>query len=259
MGRVAGKRAIITGAGTGIGRACFELFAAEGAEVFGIGLNEAELEEAVAAVRSAGGTAAASAADLSRPEAAERAFEAAMARLGGADILLNAAGVGYNLRDSKPDSMNDTVGTSPEDWRTVLSINLDSVFHMCRLAIPGMQAQGGGAIVNFGSIFGLLGAPDAHAYTASKGAIINYTRSLCVAYAKDGIRANVLCPGFVDTPMAASIMHWFEDPATAEAASPMGRAASAAEMASCCLFLASDDSSYCNGTVLVADGGHSAR
>ena len=259
MGRVTGKVALITGAGSGIGRACFELFSEEGAGVFGVGLVAEELEAAVSAVKAKQGVAGCDAADLSKPEEAERAFEACMRRFGRVDILINAAGVGYSWQSRSPGSMNETVTTTPEKWREVMSINLDSVFHMCRLAVPVMQTNGGGSIVNFGSIWGFLGSADAHAYTASKGAIVNYTRSLCVAYAKDGVRANTLCPGFVDTPMAASIMHWFKDPAMAEAAAPMRRAGTPREIAQAALFLGSDESSYCNGSMLVADGGHSAR
>jgi len=105
----------------------------------------------------------------------------------------------------------------------------------------------------------MIGAGDAHTYTATKGAIINFTRSLCVAYAKHKIRANTLCPGFIDTPMIKSIMNYFDDPVTADAMSPMQRAGTPEEMAYSCLFLGSDESSYCNGSVLIADGGTLTR
>lgn len=122
-----------------------------------------------------------------------------------------------------------------------------------------MKSQGGGAIVNVASISGLQGLAGAHTYTASKGAVINLTRSLCVAYAGDGIRANCVAPGFIDTPMVAAVINLFDDPAMAERLSPMKRPGTAEEMAYGCLYLGSDEASYCNGTVLVIDGGTTAR
>jgi len=210
-------------------------------------------------VSAAGGTIKAVAADLSTPEGAEKAAKALFAAYDRVDTLVNAAGVGYSWAEKSPGSMNDTTTTTPEKWREVMSINLDSVFYMCRLVVPQMQKQGGGAIVNVASIWGMIGAADAHAYTATKGALINYTRSLCIAYAKDKIRANTLCPGFIDTPMVKSVIGWFDDPATAEAVSPARRAGTPEEMAYACLYLGSDESGYCNGSVLVADGGSTAR
>lgn len=144
-------------------------------------------------------------------------------------------------------------------WREVIAINLDAGFLVSRAAIPVMRAQGGGSIVHVSSISGLLGLPSAHAYTAAKAGLINLTRSLCVAYAKDGIRANCVAPGFIATPMVASVLNLFDDPAVADAITPMRRPGTPAEIAEACLFLASDASSYCNGSVLVADGGTSAR
>jgi NAD(P)-dependent dehydrogenase (short-subunit alcohol dehydrogenase family) len=213
----------------------------------------------VAEVKKSGGKAASAAADLSKPEQAEQAFKALIGTFGRCDILVNCAGVGYALGQSMPGTMNDTATTTPEHWKLVLSINLDSVFYMSRLAVLQMRQQGGGSIVNIASIYGMGGAPDAHAYTASKGAIINLTRSLAVAYAKDNIRSNCVCPGFVDTEMVAAVMHWFKDPALAEMISPMRRAATPKEIAYACLYMGSDEASYCNGSMLVADGGSTAR
>jgi NAD(P)-dependent dehydrogenase (short-subunit alcohol dehydrogenase family) len=154
----------------------------------------------------------------------------------------------------------DPAATTPVDkWREVIAINLDSVFHVCRLVIPLMQAQGAGAIVNVASILGLMGNADGHAYTAAKGGIISFTRSLCTTYARDGIRANVLCPGYIDTEMIAVAAPLFEDPKTAELIVPMGRRGRPEEIANACLFLASDEASYFNGAIVVADGGVTAR
>jgi NAD(P)-dependent dehydrogenase (short-subunit alcohol dehydrogenase family) len=259
MGRLSNKVAVITGASTGIGEACMLLFAREGAKVFGISRTKSKLDAVVDKVRKAGGEADCAAADLSDFASTQRAIEAALKRFGRVDVLVNNAGVGYSWAEQSPGSMNDTATCAPEKWREVMSINLDSIFNTCRFVVPAMQKSGGGSIVNVASIWGMVGAGDAHAYTASKGAIINYTRSLCVAYAKDNIRSNALCPGFVDTGMVKSVMHWFDDPVTADAVSPARRAARPEEIAHAALFLGCDESSYCNGSVLVADGGTTAR
>ena len=255
MGRVSGKVTLITGAGDGIGKATAKLFAQEGAHVFCVSRTASKLEAVVKDIKAAGGQAAYAAADLSKFEGASSAFQAAMAAHGRIDILVNAAGVGYSWEEQSPGSMNDTATCEPEKWREVMAINLDSLFYMCRLAVPQMQKQKRGSIVNVASIYGLIGVPNAHAYTASKGAIINYTRSLAVTYITEGIRTNCLCPGFIDTGMVAKVTPLFQDPAVAKQISPSARPGTADEMAYACLFLGSDESSYCNGSILVADGG----
>ncbi len=255
MGRVSGKVVLVTGAGDGIGRATAKLFAKEGAKVFCVSRTASKLEGVVKDIQSAGGEAAFAAADLSKFEQAQTAFNAALASYGRIDILVNAAGVGYSWEEKSPGSMNETATCEPEKWREVMGINLDSLFYVCRLAVPQMQKQQRGSIVNLASIYGMIGVPNAHAYTASKGAIINYTRSLAVTYIKDGIRSNCLCPGFIDTGMVASVTPLFKDPAIGKQISPSGRPGTAEEMAYACLFLGCDESSYCNGTILVADGG----
>ena len=259
MGRLQDKVALITGAGTGVGRACMEIFAREGAKVVGVSRTQANLDEALKAVIDAGGQGAVVAADLSTPEGAQKSFDGAMAAFGRVDVLVNSAGVGYNHVAASAGSMEDTANTTPEKWREVLAINLDSGFYMCRLAIPQMQAQGGGAIVNVTSISGFQGLPGAHTYTAAKGGMINLTRSLCVAYAKDNIRANAIAPGFIATRMVADFLPLFEDEAVADSITPMKRPGTPEEMAYGCLYLASDEASYCNGTILTIDGGTTAR
>ena len=259
MDRVKGKVAVITGAGSGVGRACMQLFAAEGAKVVGVSRTQSNLEETLKQVKAGGGTGIVVAADLAREPGAEKTVAEAIKAYGRVDILVNAAGVGYSWMEKSPDSMNDIVNTSPEKWHEVLAINLDAAFYMCRLAIPQMRKQGGGSIVNVASISGLLGLPVAHTYTAAKGAVINLTRSLCVTYAPDNIRSNCIAPGFIDTPMVAGVLHLFNDPAMADRLTPMKRPGTAEEMAYGCLYLGSDEASYCNGTVLVIDGGTTAR
>lgn len=255
MGRVSGKVALVTGAGDGIGKATAKLLAREGAKVFCVSRTAAKVEAVARDIKSAGGEAGSFGADLSKAEGAQAAFKAAMDAYGRVDILVNAAGVGYSWEQQSPGSMNETATCEPEKWREVMAINLDSLFYMCRYAIPQMQAQKKGSIVNLASIYGMIGVPNAHAYTASKGAIINYTRSLAVTYIKDGIRSNCLCPGFIDTGMVASVTPLFNDPATAKMISPSARPGTPDEMAYAVLFLGSDESTYCNGSILVADGG----
>ena len=259
MGRVSCKVAVVTGAGTGVGRACMKLFAAEGAKVVGGSRTQANLDETLAQVRAGGGEGIVVARDLAADSGAEALVQAAINAYGRVDILVHAAGVGYSWMEKSPGSMNEVVNTTPNKWREVIGINLDACYLACRAVIPRMQAQGGGAIVTVASISGFQGLSVAHAYTAAKGGMINLTRSLCVAYAKDRIRANCVAPGFIDTPMVASVINLFDDPDMAERLAPMRRPGTAEEMAYGCLYLASDEASYCNGTVLVIDGGTTAR
>lgn len=259
MGRVSGKVVVVTGAGDGIGKATAKLFAREGAKVFCISRTASKLEAVVKEIKADGGEAAFAAGDLAKFEDAKKTFEAAIAAYGRVDTLVNAAGVGYSWEEKSPGSMAETATCEPEKWREVMGINLDSLFYMCRHAVPQMQKQGGGVIVNVASIYGMMGVVNAHAYTASKGAIINYTRSLAVTYIKDNIRSNCLCPGFIDTGMVASVTPLFKDPAIGKSISPSARPGTAQEMAYACLYLGCDESSYCNGSMLVADGGSLAQ
>ena len=258
-GRVEGKIAVITGAGTGIGRACMVLFGREGAKVVGCSRTQANLDETMRLTREAGGDGLVVARDLAEPDGAEALIQAAMDAYGRIDILVNSASVGYSWLQQSPGSMGDVVNTTPEKWQEVMRINADSYFYLCRGVVPIMQKQGGGAIVNVASISGFQGLPFAHTYTASKGATINLTRSLCVTYAKDNIRANCVAPGFTDTPMVAPVINLFDDPDMADRLTPMTRPGTPEEMAYGCLYLGSDEASYCNGTVLTIDGGTTAR
>jgi NAD(P)-dependent dehydrogenase (short-subunit alcohol dehydrogenase family) len=259
MDRLKGKVALITGAGSGVGRASMKLFAAEGAKVVGVSRTKSNLDESLKQVQAAGGDGQVVAADLSKPDGAEKAMAEALKAYGRVDILLNSAGVGYSWLEKSPGSMGPVDDTTPEKWAEVMAINLDSVFHMCRLAIPQMKKQGGGSIVNVTSISGFQGLPVAHTYTAAKGAAINLTRSLAITYCGDNIRVNCIAPGFIDTPMVADVMGVFADPAMADRLTPMKRPGTPEEMAYGCLYLASDEASYCQGTVLVIDGGTTAR
>ena len=188
----------------------------------------------------------------------ERVVESAVTEFGQLDILINNASVGYSYSGS----MAALADTPEADWDEVISINLKSVYLMSKLAIPHMRRAGGGAIVNVASIGGIVGMADAHAYSAAKGGVVNLTRSMAVTYGPENIRTNCLAPGGIDTPMIASRMPdvnaLLADPATAVMVSPMGRVGTAEEMARALLYLASSESSYTNGAILVVDGGSTA-
>ena len=259
MGRLDGKVALITGAGTGIGRACMALFAKEGATVVGVSRTQKNLDDTLALVTAAGGKGSVYAADLTQPDAVEAMVNDTVARYGRIDILLNAAGVGYNLRETSIGSMDPVHSTPIDKWHEVMALNLHSLFYVSRLVLRQMQAQKGGSIVNVASIFGLGGAPDAHTYTATKGAIINLSRSMSVAYVDDHIRVNVVAPGFVTTQMVESVLPMLFSPENPKLIAPMGRPATTDEVAYACLYFASEESSYCTGSVLAVDGGSTAR
>jgi NAD(P)-dependent dehydrogenase (short-subunit alcohol dehydrogenase family) len=259
MGRVEGKVAIVTGAGSGIGQASMRLLAAEGANVMGAGRTMSALEQTLATTRSSSGDAAIFACDLSEEDAGQRLAQVTLDKFGRIDILVHAAGVGWSWGETKAGTMEDVLNTGVREWNEVININLSACFLMCRAILPQMIAQGSGSIVNVASMGGFTGMTTAHTYTAAKAGMINLTRSMGITYAKRGIRVNAIAPGYVDTPMIASVVHAFEDPAMAEQLSPMARAGTPIEMAYGCLYLASDEASYCNGSVLVIDGGTTAR
>ncbi len=259
MGRLQGKVALITGAGSGVGRAAMRIFAKEGAKVVGVSRTQSALDGALSEVKAIGGDGAVVAADLSTEAGAETAMAKTLDAYGRVDILVNSAGVGYSWMEKSPGSMNDIATTTLEKWNEVLAINLTSGFLMSKLAVLEMKKQGGGAIVHVTSISGFQGLGAAHTYCAAKGGLINLTRAMCVAYAGDNIRTNCIAPGFIDTPMVASVLNLFDDPAMADRLTPMKRPGTPDEMAYGCLYLASDEASYCNGTVLVIDGGTTAR
>jgi NAD(P)-dependent dehydrogenase (short-subunit alcohol dehydrogenase family) len=154
--------------------------------------------------------------------------------------------------------MDALADTSMEDWNHTMAIDLGSVVHCSRRAIQIMMKSGGGSIVNISSILGLVGQPDAHAYTAAKGAIINLTRSLAITYAKSGIRVNTVCPGYIETPMVEEFKEQLNSEEYRYQWNPMGRMGLPDEIANGVLFLASDEASYINGTLLTIDGGHLA-
>ncbi|GHC24919.1 short-chain dehydrogenase [Gemmobacter nanjingensis] len=259
MGRLDGKVALITGAGSGVGRAAAAIFAREGARVTGVSRTAAALEETGALLRQNGHDFGHSAQDISLAPGAEAAMAAVLAQHGRIDILLNAAGVGYSWQRQSPGSMEDVAATDPAKWDEVMRINLTSCYLMSRLAVQQMRRQGGGgALVHVASVSGFRGLPRAHAYCAAKAGMINLSNAMSCAYVAEGIRSNVVAPGYIATGMVESLLEGFDDPAQARQMSPMQRPGRPEEIAAGCLFLASDEASYCSGSVLVIDGGMTA-
>ena len=243
MTRFEGRVAIVTGGASGIGAATARLMARDGARVVVADLN-GDLAWALAA--EIGGTA--HPLDVSDRAAVEALVAATVAAHGRLDILVNNAGIG---------SFGRTPDMDPAAWERVIAIDLHAVFYACRAALPALIAAKG-AIVNTASISGLAGDYGFGAYAAAKAGLINYTRTLALDHARDGVRANALCPGLIDTPLTAGAAavpglreRWHDTV-------PMGRAGTAEEMAAAIAFLASDDASYVTGAVLVADGGMTA-
>ena len=261
-GSLAGRVAIVTGAGTGVGHACLERFAAEGAAVVAAGRTQATLDQAVATAQAVGATASAVLTDVSDDGQCQALAEVTLAAHGRIDILVNNAAVGWEYRETHPHGMDALAETPPAYWDEVIDINLNSVYYVSRHVIPTMREQGAGAIVNVSSIGGTRGMADAHAYSAAKAGMNNLTRSMARTYGPAGIRTNCVAPGAIDTKMVRS--YWAErgDPHLQEERrfqmSPLGRPARPEEIANACLFLASDEAAYVNGAILVVDGGSSA-
>jgi len=254
VSRLQGKVAVVTGASSGIGRAVTERFLTEGAQVVAVGRSVDKLENLTKEL-DAGAALATHSSDLSDDGQADAAIRAATEKFGGLDILVNNAGVGYSYRDVRPGSMDTLGDATVEDWDHVMNINLGSVVNCSRHAIPAMLQRGGGSIVNVASILGFVGNRDAHAYTTAKGAIVNLTRSLSTAYARHNIRANTVAPGYIETPMVAEFVDYLNSEEYRYQWNPSGRMGNPEEIANGVLFLASDEASYCNGSVLTIDGG----
>ncbi len=245
-----GKVALITGGASGIGRATAQLFAREGAAVAVVDVDEAGARAVARAILDAGGQALAVGCDVSQAGDCRRAVEATLQAFGRLDILFNNAGI---IRRA------DVVETTEEEWNRVMAVNVGSVFLMSKYAVPIMAARGGGAIVNTGSGWGLVGGRDAVSYCASKAAVVNMTRAMALDHGPQGIRVNCVCPGDTDTGMLrneAQQLGAEEAQFLAEAADrPLGRIGTPAEIARAVLYLASEASSFVTGAVLVVDGG----
>ncbi|MFY9330884.1 MAG: SDR family oxidoreductase [Candidatus Nanopelagicales bacterium] len=259
MSRLDNKVVVITGASTGIGRATMERCAAEGAIVVGSARTQSTLDESLASALTNGGQGMVYATDLSVDANCQALMDATIDAYGRIDVLINNAGVGWQYGIDNPGSMAALHETTADWWHKVMAINLDSYVFCSKYAIQHMMKAGSGSLVHVASMGGITGLYDGHTYTAAKGAIVNLSRSLAITYIKQGVRSNVVSPGFIDTPMVAAVTPLFDDPQVAATLSPIARAAQPEEIASVNAFFASDDSSYCNGANLVVDGGCTAR
>ena len=250
--RLGEKVAVITGAGSGIGRETALLFASEGARVVVADVNDAGGQETVEAVREAGGEARFVYADVSRASDAAGMIAAAEETFGRLDVLFNNAGISHANDD-------DAVATEEEVWDLTMAINLKGVFLGCKYGIPALRRAGGGSILNTASFVAMLGAATPQlAYTASKGGVLAMTRELAVIHARENIRVNALCPGPLRTEL---LMKYLDTEAKRQRRLvhiPMGRFGEAAEIARAALFLASDESSYVTGATFLVDGGITA-
>jgi NAD(P)-dependent dehydrogenase (short-subunit alcohol dehydrogenase family) len=251
-GRLDGKVALITGAGSGMGLAAAKLFASEGARVVVTDVVDDAGAAAAEAVRAQGGEAAFVRADVSQWDDCVAMVRAATDTFGALHVLYNNAGI-------FPADDGGVLDTPESTWETVMDINLKGVWLGCRAGIPAMLDSGGGAIVNVASFVALMGAATAQiAYTASKGGVLAMTREIAVEYARQGIRANALCPGPIQTPLLEELLSDPERRARRMVHIPMGRLGRAEELAKAALFLASDDASFMTGSALVVDGGITA-
>ena len=244
-GRLADRVAVVTGAGSGIGLATVRRFASEGARVVAVDLDEASGR---AAADEVGGVFVHC--DVSSEPAVEALFAQVSEQFGRVDIAFNNAGI------SPPDDDSILV-TGLDAWERVLRVNTTSVYLCCKYAIPIMQAQGKGSIINTASFVALMGAATSQiAYTASKGGVLAMTRELGVQFAREGIRVNALCPGPVATPLLMEL--FAKDPERAARRLvhvPMGRFAEPEEIAATVAFLASDDASFITASTFLVDGG----
>ena len=255
--RLENKVALITGAGSGIGRATAILFAREGARVAAADISHQAAAETVRAIEELGGLAEALSGDVADSDDAREMVRSAVDSFGRLDILVNSAGV--SARNALPE------GASPEDvWDKVIDVNLKGTYLPSWHAVPEMDKSGGGSIVNLASIMGLVGYPVGfnggfNPYPPSKGGVVQFTRTLAIDCASMNIRVNCLCPGYTATNLTSSLA---EDPdvlAKLEGLHPMGRLGRADEIANAALYLASDEAGFVTGTALAVDGGYTAR
>ena len=243
MNRLKGKTVIVTGGAGGIGRAGVELFSAEGAHVIIADINEKDGKETAAAAGAEFVRC-----DVSCSEDVRKVIDAADGKL---DVLYNNAGVYWNGRDGRITDIDEKI------WEKVIAINLRSVFLFCKYAIPLMMKRGG-AVINTASSAGIIGIPDCDAYTATKGAIVQLTKSMAAEYGRYNIRVNCIAPAAIMTPMMRQSNpenSTFDEERFLKLRTPLRRYGTPEEIAKAALFLASEESSYLNGAIIVADGG----
>ncbi len=247
--RLIDKVAIITGAASGIGKATAKLFAEHGAKVVVADIDEDGGNQTVTDIQSVGNEAIFVQTDVTIKADTDQMVAQTLKNYGKLDTLLNSAGIAMRL----------PVAELPEeDWHRCLDVNLNGVFLCAKAAIPAMQKNGGGSIINMSSIYGIVGADVRAAYVASKGAVTNLTRGMALDYAEDNIRVNCICPGFVETPLVAGVIKTPEEYQKLANKHPMRRLGQPEEIAYGALYLASDESAFVTGIALPIDGGYTA-
>ena len=259
MGRVSGKVALVTGGASGIGRGCSSVLAREGATVVVTDVQQAMGQDCIAVIEAAGGSAIFLPQDVTSEEGWIEVIAEVKARFGRLDILVNNAGIGLS---------GPVTEMSLADWRRQQAINVEGVFLGCKHALPLIRAGGGGSIINISSIAGLTAAPNLAAYSATKGAVRLFSKSVAMECAalKDGVRVNSVHPGIIETPIWDSISEGMPGGANridldviTQVATPLGFKGLPEDIALGVLYLASDDSRYVTGAELVIDGGMTAR
>jgi NAD(P)-dependent dehydrogenase (short-subunit alcohol dehydrogenase family) len=252
MTKLDGKSVLITGAAGEIGRESALLFAAEGALVTVVDLDESGANDVADEIRSSGGRAIAVRADVSKTRDTEQMVAAAEEAFGRLDVLFNNAGI--MLADD-----GDAIDTDEAVWDLTMNVNLKGVFLGCRAGIPALRRAGGGSVINTASFVALMGAATPQiAYTASKGGVLAMSRELAVIHARENIRVNALCPGPVRTDLLMKVLETQAKRDRRLVHIPLGRFAEASEIAKAALWLASDDSSFTTGATFVVDGGITA-
>ncbi|HEV3135317.1 MAG TPA: SDR family NAD(P)-dependent oxidoreductase [Acidimicrobiia bacterium] len=249
MTRFTDRVAVVTGAGSGLGRATAHRLGDEGAAVAALDLDADAAEKTTAEIGERGGTARAYPVDVTDPAAVKTAMDAVAADLGRPQVLVNSAGIG---------GFAHTVDETYDRWSAILGVNLTGTFLMCQAALPHLL-EGGGAIVNVASNAGLMGQPYSAAYCASKGGVVNLTRALSLEYLRRGVRVNAVAPGGMNTPMIAgfTMPEGVNMKEFARVTSPLG-AAEPEELAGLIAYIASDDARYMVGSIVSMDGGITA-